>query len=67
MPLKYKNHDVYPLEIYRAVSEGETVYDRDTRGKSYFYLSVVMARQGFITADGKKFDTVAGDTFEVLY
>lgn len=38
MPLRYKDKELFPLEVYRITNGGEVVYDRDTRGKSWFYL-----------------------------
>ncbi len=37
----YNGKEYYPLEISQIIGrDGKTVYDRDKRGKSYFYLDL---------------------------
>lgn len=59
-----KAYGVFPLEIQKAQLGKETVYDRNTRGKSWIILDLALSGPiGFIpkessgmqTADGKRF------------
>lgn len=37
----YNGKEYYPLEIEKILTkEGKTVYDRNARGKSYFYIDL---------------------------
>lgn len=62
---KHNGHvyEVFPLEITHAQVGQETVYDRDTRGRSWFVLDLIlplgkfipMDSTGLVTADEKSF------------
>ena len=56
-------YGVFPLEIQKAQLGPETVYDRETRGKSWVILDLVLSgplgfipkeSTGLTTADGKR-------------
>lgn len=53
--VKYKRdgtvYDVYPLTRSKNTVGNTVTYDRDTRGKSYFYLRLI-SQNRFITTDG---------------
>lgn len=58
-----KEYGVFPLEIQKAQLGQETVYDRETRGKSWVIIDLALSgpfgfipkeSRGLITADGKK-------------
>lgn len=59
-----KEYGVFPLEIKKAALGPDAVYDRDTRGKSWFILDLILAgplkfipakSTGLATADGERF------------
>lgn len=58
-----KTYEVFPMEIRRAQLGGRTVYDRDTRGRSWLILElrtpkpkfIPLGSDSLITADGKIF------------
>ena len=68
--IKYKRdgtlHDVYPLTRYRKVVGDSTMYDRDTRGKAYFYLWLRSPPKQFITSEGSAFICSDGTYFKTL-
>lgn len=56
--------EAYPLQIRRVQLGREIIYDRDTRGKSWFLLDldlsaksafIPLGSDGLVTADGLKF------------
>ena len=55
-------YDVYPLTRGKKTVGENVVYDRDTRGKAYFYLWFTEPKQ-FITADGQVFVCSDGAKF----
>lgn len=65
MPLKYNGKDLYPLEVKSVNKGGKTLYDRDTRGKSYFYLCVRSGVQNFFTKENEPVLTNDGQDFLV--
>ena len=65
MPIETGQRRHYPLEITKIESEGKTVYDRGTRGKSYFYLAYISEGTRFITWDGLDFCVKNGGFFSV--
>ena len=32
--------ELYPVEVSQIILAGEIIYDRENRGKSYFYLTL---------------------------
>lgn len=60
MPAKYKGRDLFPLEVPRIETEGKTLYDRDTRGKNFFYLCVRTSTAGFFTSENEPVYTADG-------
>jgi len=58
MPLYINDTSVYPMELTAVYKENKKVYDRATRGKSWFYLELLKPMQAFITSDGNNFFTV---------
>lgn len=64
--LKIQDKTVYPLELSKLKSEGRTIYDRDTRGKSWFFLCLYTPHQQFMTGDGNLLLTSNGDNFLVI-
>lgn len=55
-------YEVFPMEVQRASLGENTVYDRETRGKSWIILDlwtrnvfIPRGSTGLITADGKHF------------
>ena len=56
-------YDVYPLTRAKKTVGENVVYDRDTRGKSYFYLRLIALPKQFITADGEVFICSDGTNF----
>lgn len=65
MPAKYKGRDLYPLEVPLIKTEGKTLYDRDTRGKNFFYLCVRTSTTGFFTSENEPVFTADGEQFLV--
>lgn len=63
MSLIFKGRLVYPLKQYRIKVGDNVVYDRDTRGKSWFILEfrgvddrfIPLNSTGLVTSDGKIF------------
>jgi hypothetical protein len=66
MPIYINDTSVYPMELTAMYHGGRTVYNRATRGKSWFYLELLMPSQPFMTADGYVFGTNDGLIFNVL-
>lgn len=66
MPLYINDKSVYPMELTAVRKENKTIYDRATRGKSWFYLELLKPMQAFITADGKEFYTYDNLIFNVI-
>lgn len=68
--IKYKRdgtlHDVYPLTRYRKTVGDVTAYDRDARGKAYFYLRLVSPPKQFITSEGSAFICSDGTYFKTI-
>lgn len=60
--IKILDKHAYPLELYKITVGGQTVYDRDSRGKSWFYLCVT-SQSIFYTADGERLITSDGLVF----
>lgn len=55
-------YEVYPMEVQRANLGGQTVFDRNTRNRSWLILDLWTSHRfvpkdstGLITADGKRF------------
>lgn len=65
MPGKYRGRNLYPLEVLRVQKAGERLYDRDTRGRSYYYLAVERKDQGFDTVEQQPFYTAKGERLDV--
>jgi hypothetical protein len=57
MPLYINDKSVFPMELSAVYKENRVIYDRATRGKSWFYLEFLKPVQAFITADEKTFYT----------
>lgn len=51
---------VYPLKQYRVQIGEQVVYNRDTRGKSWFIVDLVIPGKQFIPADSTGLITVDG-------
>lgn len=59
-------YEVYPLELRRIQLGSGLIYDRDTRGKSWFILDlrdisedfIPKGSSGLLTAGGKRFRVV---------
>lgn len=59
-------YEVYPLELRRVQLGSRVIYDRDTRGKSWFILDlrdisedfIPRGSSGMMTADGKRFRVI---------
>ncbi len=55
-----KTYEVFPMELQRIQRGREVVYDRDTRGRSWFILElrtptpkfIPLGASGLLTADG---------------
>ena len=65
MPIKYNGRDVYPLEVTAVMQNGKTLYDRNTRGKNYFYLCVRSGVAIFLTSENEPVLTADGRDFLV--
>ncbi len=59
-------YDVYPLSRSKKAVGASAVYDRDTRGKAYFYLRMIKPPKRLITADGDTFLCSDGKYFITL-
>ena len=61
--IKQGESDLYPLELVRIMKDGKIIYDRNARGKSYFYLRLMpevthtnfatVLSERFVCSDGK--------------
>ncbi len=59
-------YEVYPLELRRIQLGGRVIYDRDTRGKSWFILDLADISQGFIPRESSGMTTADGKRFRVI-
>ena len=59
-------YDVYPLTRAKKTVGENVVYDRDARGKAYFYLRLVLPPKQFITSEGSAFICSDGTYFKTL-
>lgn len=66
MSAKHKSKTLYPLEAPRVELMGETLYDRNNRQKSYFYLAIQCDHGGFYTFDQEVFYTKNNEKFIAL-
>ena len=66
MPLYINDNSVYPIELTTIRKENKIIYDRATRGKSWFYIELLKPLQAFITADGNVFYTSDNRPFNVV-
>lgn len=53
---------VYPLKQKKILIGDQVVYDRDTRGKSWFILDLALPRAKFVPADSAGLVTADGLT-----
>lgn len=60
--IKSQDKTVYPMETSKIISDGNILFDRDTRGKSWFFLYMYSPEE-FLTADGEAFITSDGNQF----
>lgn len=58
-----KTYEVFPLELTRVQLGAERVYDRDTRGRSWFILDLVIPASKFIPLGSSGLITSDGETF----
>lgn len=58
-----KTYEVFPMEIRRAQLGSRTVYDRDSRGRSWFILELRTPRPKFIPLNSDSLITADGNTF----
>ena len=65
MSLLISDQSVYPMQISVIKSEDKTLYDRSTRGKSWFFLRLYSIYQPLETIDGNLFMTVDNNLFHV--
>lgn len=67
MSVKREGTKLYPLELNKILNQGEIVYDRDTRNKSYFYLRYKFFNfLRFKTSTSKDFICLDGMSFNVV-
>lgn len=66
MSLIFKDRLVYPLKQYRIKRGDDVVYDRDTRGKSWFILDFVGTNDRFIPLNSTGLITADGSIFKHL-
>lgn len=59
-------YEVYPLELRRIQLGDRVIYDRDTRGKSWFILDLRDISQGFIPRESSGMTTADGKRFRVI-
>lgn len=69
MSLKGNGKTLYPLELNKIYSQGQTLHNRNTREKNWFYLAFngfVVTSLPFKTADEKTLITANNDNFWVV-
>lgn len=67
MSVKREGTKLYPIELRKILNQGEIVYDRDTRNKSYFYLRYKFFNfLQFKTSTSKDFICLDGMSFNVI-
>lgn len=65
--IKQDGSDLYPLELVRIMKDGKIIYDRNARGKSYFFLRFIpeITHTNFTTVLGERLVCSDGKSFRV--